>query len=1039
MRSFVRAVHSRAILLTAALVTAGLRGEVGEVTYRAAVWQADVSGGDAQLVEFVTRQVRAAGYAVEPLDSTALTNTAVLDTNRFDLLALPNARILPVEAVPALEGYLRQGGDLLALGLPGWAEPRFQLGGRWLSREAYEAALLNQRPQAALLDLAQADSLQWTRHTNEPQSPARREIITEAGEPTLHVTVANLTSWDLVEPGALPVPFPAGHTLTCFRARGGPRTGQLAVEWIEADGSRWIASVNLSTNWQSYALTPEVFQAWEPRGGRGGAGDRLNVRAVARFTVGVALSHNAIEPGQHEYWLAGLGTAANPFGDAAPPLEPPIPRLESFSPDYLGYPVAGPVTLAPAGFVAPFTHFTGLAVEQPTWVALHPRPRGVGYDQGRAFCWMPVIEAWAGEDPTEMRGTIGTLLVHWRPPYRGGVWALLTPAEPSTYDSVDVRSWVSQLLARLKRGVFLVEGGADQFACFALTNRVGYPPLEHRLGATLVNFGKQPTPELGLMLQAESYAANHGGTAVPRRWTFSLPAGATVTKEWLARVHYPGEVIHKVRATLREGRDVFDSLGHDIWLIPHDPEPRFIEARDGAFWLDGQPWKAHGVNYLPSSGIGVAGDTFEHWLDRGAYDPEIIQRDLARIRAMGLNAVSVFLYHRSLAKGHLLDFLGRCEALGLKVNLSLRPGTPMDFRWAEMKEIIEGCRLAGNDTVFAYDLAWEPSHYHEAYQRQHYTRPWNDWVLARHGSVAAAARAWGEESMKEVRSSKDEVRSSKDEGGRASSGTLLTPPVRFLTHDGPWRRLVADYRQFLDELLAAKYAEARRLVKSIDPHHPVSFRMQYAGDPTFNQPQLLPYDFYGLRDAVDIWEPEAYGRIGTWPQVRPGHFTAAYARLCDPAKPVLWAEMGFDSWDKPRRQPSPQKLEFTARYYADFYRLLIESGADGIFFWWYPGGYRLNEQSDYGIINPDGTDRPVTRVIREWGPKFLAAPKPPPPTEWIEVDRDRDARGLPGLYEAAKAEYWQAVEQGRGVGLRWGRVPGGDTLAPGGGPGLPAE
>ena len=41
-------------------------------------------------------------------------------------------------------------------------------------------------------------------------------------------------------------------------------------------------------------------------------------------------------------------------------------------------------------------------------------------------------------------------------------------------------------------------------------------------------------------------------------------------------------------------------------------------------------------------------------------------------------------------------------------------------------------------------------------------------------------------------------------------------------------------------------------------------------------------------------------------------------------------------------------------------RLLIESGADGVYFWWYPGGFRVNENSDYGIINPDGTDQRST-------------------------------------------------------------------------------
>ena len=57
--------------------------------------------------------------------------------------------------------------------------------------------------------------------------------------------------------------------------------------------------------------------------------------------------------------------------------------------------------------------------------------------------------------------------------------------------------------------------------------------------------------------------------------------------------------------------------------------------------------------------------------------------------------------------------------------------------------------------------------------------------------------------------------------------------------------------------------------------------------------------------------------------------------------------------------------------------MMIESGADGVFFWWYPGGFRLGENSDFGIINPDGTDRPVTKVIRTEGPRFLARPSRP--------------------------------------------------------------
>ena len=273
---------------------------------------------------------------------------------------------------------------------------------------------------------------------------------------------------------------------------------------------------------------------------------------------------------------------------------------------------------------------------------------------------------------------------------------------------------------------------------------------------------------------------------------------------------------------------------------------------------------------MPSTGLGVANHHFfEHWLGRGAYDPAVIERDLGRVKAMNLNAVSIFIDHESLRAQNLLDFFRRCQRLGLRVNQSLRPGTPMDFQWKEMKELIEFYRMAGNDLIF-----------------------------------------------------------------------------------------------------------------------------------------------------VDVWEPEAYGRIGDWERVKAGEFTAAYARLCDPDKPLVWAEMGYNAWDANHNAPDPEKQAFQARFSSDFYRMLRESGADGVFFWWYPGGFRLNENSDFGILNPDGTDRPVTQVIRREGARFLEAPKPGKPDYWIRVSRDRDARGLYGIYAAVEQEFWAAQARGQRPGLR---------------------
>jgi hypothetical protein len=248
--------------------------------------------------------------------------------------------------------------------------------------------------------------------------------------------------------------------------------------------------------------------------------------------------------------------------------------------------------------------------------------------------------------------------------------------------------------------------------------------------------------------------------------------------------------------------------------------------------------------------------------------------------------------------------------------------------------------------------------------------------------------------------------------------------MRDLAHDGPWRILAADYRAFLDSELDEKYGAARRLVRSIDPHHAVSFRMSEAGDPTLNSEGELPYDFVGLANAVDIWEPEGYGRIGDWNRVRDGRFEVSYARLCDPNKPVMWAETGYSVWDPERQEANPGKLEFAGAFCHDFFRMLRESGSDGVFFWYYPGGYRTDERSDFGIINPDGTDRPITEIIREEGPRFLKASKPRPANYIIKIDRDRDARGLFGIYDLARTNYWQAIASGQFPKLEWAHKPG---------------
>jgi hypothetical protein len=352
----------------------------------------------------------------------------------------------------------------------------------------------------------------------------------------------------------------------------------------------------------------------------------------------------------------------------------------------------------------------------------------------------------------------------------------------------------------------------------------------------------------------------------------------------------------------------------------------------------------------------------------------------------------VFVYYRSIESRNLLDLLLRCERHGLKVNLSLRPGTPLDFQWPQMGEIITRYRLDQMDNVFLYDLAWEPAFGgYEA--RKRWDAAWAGWVAERYGSIDNAERDWGVPIPR-------------------LDGAPTGPSDQQVSTDGEWRVMVAAYRRFLDDLLSKAHLRAAQKINSVDPNHLISFRMSIAGDPTVGAASM-GYDFRGLAKSVDVMEPEGYGRIGNRDRVLPGWFTAAYARYAAPGRPVMWAEFGTSVWDQARMTQDPNRLAFAAQFYRDFLTMALKSGANGTVCWFYPGGYRWNERSDFGIINPDGTWRDLTKVLHEFSGPMTAERAIPPGDVRLKVDRDADARGLQGIWSAVGEAFTSAVRDGK--------------------------
>ncbi len=951
----------------------------------AALFADSAFGSTEALAPLMKTLLADVGYDIVELDAVALCDAEIFFDEEVSLLVLPDAKRLPMAAIAPVKAFLERGGDLLVLNAPAWRERVVEIEGLWQTPEEYRERQATRPVANVILDFSNESREDWFRSAYRMESPTTYKTVADGPAPgmaALEVDLPEMEGWDSVCRNFEQSPFPEGHTVTVFSAKGGVKTNRLAVEWRERDGSRWIAVVPLTQSWQKFRLSPEDFKFWESVPDRAdGALNPANVEMIA-FTL--AYTHTGHLHGGHWFQVSQVGTAAFEASQGQVIDNVPAPALEIVSPGYKFFDMSGAATLtASAGQqVAPETAYPLPA----TMLAMHPRPEAGGYRKGRHWRWMPLLEVRAADG--DLRGYPAAMFIHADGDFKGGVWASFAIDDAGWYASEQGAAAVKGVLARMKDPVFLVDGGAEFYTCFE--------GQALRLGATVANLGAAASD--GLSVQVEVNASD-GALVKAVSWTeLTFPGGASVPFEQPWKPEQWPDGGYQVKASLYRGDTVLDQAEHELHCWKPREAPAFVSVQDGDFMLDGQRWRPHGVNYMPSSGIGTEWwKYFEHWVGAEAYSPKVIQRDLERCVALGCNALSIFIHRESMEAQNLLDLLRRMDALGLKANLSLRPGTPMDLPRDTLRELIEYYRLAENDTVFAYDLAWEPQF--RSSERDPFNPQWEAWIIERYGSLENAEKEWG-------------CPVPRDADGRVAN---YTPDM--ISGEGHWDRMIAAYRRFLDTLLYEKYSEARRFVRSLDPNHSISFRMSMAGDPTDLNYTTILYDFAYLAGAVDILEPEAYGRIGDWEKVKPGHFTFEYGRWANPALPVLWAEAGVHAWDMSLMRPGEEALDFQARYYADFYRMMTESGADGIFWWWYPGGFRVNENSDYGIINPDGTDRPVTKVIREHAASFIQAPGVKPVDTWLTFDRDSHKNGLTGIYAALEEAFWTAIAEGKTPGL----------------------
>ena len=945
-----------------------------------------MAGQKAEVTEKLAEALETAGFEARFLNAEGAVDPETLTPQEFFLYVLPGGGQHPVGDGEALRKYVTSGGNLMVLGDLANVQFVKKYGDRWANPQELVAATQPQHMLYTFDDLTSLDN--WRRATNDPQTPGGMDLV-EGGHDErgncAKIWTENLTGWQTFYAPRTENLFPAGHNLLTFWARGDGETSHLLVEIDEEDGSRWMAPVQIQDEWTYHVLSPADFQYWSdgsPGGNPDGPNDMLRPDSAVQINFGLAQSHLPVPEGPHTFWVDDVGTAPSPVEDLRP-IEDALPHMEGIYPAYKIYPLAEAARVESASGQAVLDGGLELPAAGPMTCPV-ARPQGQGIGNGRKWRWIPLANAC--DERGRLRGTPIWMLLNVDGPYAGSVFAGCGfKKESDLKDDRTINALVS-VVERMRDGLCLIEGGSQKFSC--------WPDEKLTLGARLTNFGR--TSRTGTVQISVTPSA---GTKPVHTWETSLqlPPGQSqsVDTTWEPNRHAADR--YDVQVTLVRENEITDTISHELGVLrtAEAEEDDFVTVRGNDFYLQGEKWYPVGINYWPLYVSGMERqDYWAGWLKPRFYDPALVERDLRLMDELGMNMVSIQLGDASCIP-NLLDFLRRCRRHRIKVIGFLSGAAPHSFDEDVVREYITKARLPRNPTLMAYDIIWEPGNWmFRAGRRDRWDDEWREWLVERYGNIEHAEEDWEFEA-------------------RRRDGKVTSPSTRQMKQDGPWRRMVAAYRRFMDDLMSRLWNRARQRILSIDPNHLITNR----------QGNILPQDFTLTATAkhVDFFCPEAYAI----PHAEAGYHAAGffnrYTHFVTRGKPIVWIEYGQSIIGRtPDYAPGTREAkQKQADYHEMFYRIALEAGANGTAPWWWPGGYRVGEQSDYGVINPDGTPRPAGELIREYSSR-LRTPRPyPAPGNWITIDRDAHPGGYWHITFNQGAEaYAGTVKNGGNLGIR---------------------
>jgi len=656
------------------------------------------------------------------------------------------------------------------------------------------------------------------------------------------------------------------------------------------------------------------------------------------------------------------------------------PVLESLSPPYKTFELRSAARLeaygnqtvfgpearqtAPASMVCPF------------W-----RPRGLGAQEKTDYRWIPLISTF--DSSGEFRGTPVSLMLNVDNEYAGSVWGSVGITDPDFLDkhSRYVTGLARTLLHRMASGAFLQSAGVEHL-CYVTGEKI-------TVGARAAEVGQE-------RITAARMTIKQGGrTFFDETWPTSgrIPTSKEIESLSLRPGYYT------VETRLLAGEEVIDLISYQFSVVDANRKlgPDLVTVKDGDFYLKGKKWYPIGINFWPLYCTAHETHGFRNisWQSPEQYDPEWIDLDLDQLVSLGMNSVSIQFPGKGCVRP-VMDFLERCRDRGVKVNISVSghaiSGDPESAAW-----LIREARFTENDTVYTYDLAWEP-HLGAEKERKVLDYRWRRWIEDRYGSVANAEKDW-------------EFKTTD------AKGRVHGPTDKQVTSEGPWARMVAAYRRFADDIISKGYGRSVRVIRKVDPNHLFGVRTGYGGTGQLAIAHRFPYDLISGVKHLDYTSPEGYGLGGEYRNYRRAGFLNTYGRFVSGGRPVFWAEYGVPHYFQGNYRDHSQEKQ--THYFANMHRMFVETDVSGGAGWWWPGGHRVDEDSDFGIINPDRSPRPAAIEVQKVIEAYRKNPPERKPADyWIEIDRDLHPSGLPMVWTGNTEEYLRAFDEGKSVGLR---------------------